>query len=105
VSQHRGLTPQTGHVNYTIVEEIPTGEEVLVGMFFLNDQHIVILFDFGVSHDFMRFTCVKKAMLILVASETPYMISTPDSRVNADQSERVLICAHSSRASRTTFAK
>jgi hypothetical protein len=59
------------------VEEIPTGEEVLVGMFFLNERPIIILFDFGASHDFMSTTCVKKAKLSLVASGEPYVISTP----------------------------
>jgi hypothetical protein len=51
VNQHRGQqkgpTPPTGCANYTTVEEIPTGEEVLTITFFLNDQPIVILFDLG----------------------------------------------------------
>jgi predicted aspartyl protease len=59
------------------MEEIPTGEEVLAGMFFLNDQPIVILFDSGASYDFMSSTCAKKARLTLVASGKPYVISTP----------------------------
>jgi hypothetical protein len=75
--QQRGLPPQTGHANYTIMEEIPKGEEVLVGMFFLNDRPIVVLFDSEASHDFMSSTCAKKAMLILVALGAPYVISTP----------------------------
>jgi predicted aspartyl protease len=65
------------------VEEISTGEEVFVGVFFLNDQPIVILFDSGASHDFMSSTCTKKARLILVASGTPYVISTPGGQVDA----------------------
>jgi hypothetical protein len=59
------------------MEEIPTGEDILEGTFFLNDQPIIILFDFGASHDFMSSTCAKKARLTLVLSATPYMISTP----------------------------
>jgi hypothetical protein len=59
------------------VEEIPTGEEVLAGTFFLNERLIIILFDSGASHDFMSFTCAKKAKLSLVASEAPYVINTP----------------------------
>jgi hypothetical protein len=43
------------------LDEIPTGEEVLVGTFFLNEHPIIILFDSGASHDFMRSTCAKKA--------------------------------------------
>jgi hypothetical protein len=75
----------TGCANYTTVEEIPTGEEVLVGTFFLNDQPIVILFNSGASHDFMSSTCAKKARLILVASGAPYVISTSGGRVDTDQ--------------------
>jgi hypothetical protein len=61
----------------TTVEEIPTGEEVLAGMLFLNGHPIIILFDSGASHDFMGSTCAKKAKLSLVASGGPYVISTP----------------------------
>jgi hypothetical protein len=38
------------------------GEEVLVGMFFLNEHHVIILFDYRVSHDSISSTCAKKAM-------------------------------------------
>jgi hypothetical protein len=65
--------------------EIPTGEEVLVGTFFLNERPIIILVDSGASHDFMSFTCAKKAKLSLVALGAPYVISTPGGRVDADQ--------------------
>jgi hypothetical protein len=61
------------------------GEEVLAGTFFLNEHPIIILFDSGASHDFISSTCGKKAMLSMVATEAPYVISTPRSRVDADQ--------------------
>jgi predicted aspartyl protease len=67
------------------VEEIPIGEEVLAGMFFLNEHPVIILFDSGASHDFMSSTCAKKAKLSLVASGAPYVISTPRGRVDADR--------------------
>jgi hypothetical protein len=67
------------------VEEIPTGEEVLASTFFLNEHPIIILFDSRASHDFMSFTCAKKAKLSLMASGAPYVISTPGGRVDADQ--------------------
>jgi hypothetical protein len=59
------------------VEEIPTGEEVLAGAFFLNEHPTIILFDSGASHDFMSFICAKKEKLSLVALGAPYVISTP----------------------------
>jgi hypothetical protein len=83
--QQRGPAPRTGHVNYTTVVEIPTGEEVLAGTFFLNERPIIILFDSGASHDFMSSTCAKKARLTLMASGAPYVISTPGGRVDADR--------------------
>jgi predicted aspartyl protease len=74
-----------GHANYSTMEEIPTGEEVLAGTFFLNEHPVIILFDSGASHDFIRSTCAKKAMLSMVATEAPYVISTPRGWVDADR--------------------
>jgi hypothetical protein len=82
--QQRGPAPWTSRVNYTTVDGIPTGEEVLAGTFFLNERPIIILFDSGASHDFMSSTCAKKARLTLVASGAPYVISTPGGRVDVD---------------------
>jgi hypothetical protein len=73
-----------GHTKYTTVEEIPTGEEVLVDTFFLNEHPIIILFDFGASHDFLSSACAERAKLTLVASGTPYVSSTPGGRVDTD---------------------
>jgi predicted aspartyl protease len=67
------------------MEEIPMREEVLAGTFFLNEHPIIILFDFGASHDFISSTCAKKAMLSTVATEGPYVISTPRGQVDADR--------------------
>jgi hypothetical protein len=67
------------------VEEIPTGEEVLVGTFSLNEHPVIILFDSEALHDFISFTCAKKARLSMVATEAPYVISTPGGRVDADR--------------------
>jgi hypothetical protein len=81
----RGPTPWIGRANYTAVEVIPIGEEELTSMFFLHNHPIIILFDSGASHDFMSSVCAKKAKLSLVATEAPYVISTPRGRVDVDQ--------------------
>jgi hypothetical protein len=60
------------------------GEEVLAGTFFLN-EHPIIMFNSKASHDFMSSTCAKKAMLSMVATEAPYVISTPGGPVDADR--------------------
>jgi hypothetical protein len=44
---------KTGRVNYTTVEDIPEGKQVLVGTFSLNGHPAIILFDSGASHDFI----------------------------------------------------
>jgi hypothetical protein len=85
VNQHRGPASPTGRVNYTTVEGIPTGEEVLAGTFFLNERPIVILFVSRASHDFMSSTYAKKARLTLMTLGASYVISTPGGRVDADQ--------------------
>jgi predicted aspartyl protease len=60
-----------------MLEEIPLGEEVLVGTFFLYEHLVIILFDFGASQDFLNLTCAQKAGLTLCATQVPYSISTP----------------------------
>jgi hypothetical protein len=89
VNQQRGRrkrpTPQFGHAKYTTMEEISTGQEVLVGTFFLSGHPIVILFDSGTSHEFMSSVHAEKAKLSLVTSRMPYVISTPGDRVDADR--------------------
>jgi hypothetical protein len=67
------------------MEEIPAGEEVITGMFFLNEHPVIILFDFEASHDFIISTCAKKVMLSMVAAEAPYVISTLGGRVDTDR--------------------
>jgi hypothetical protein len=78
----KGHAPRAARANYTTMEEIPMGE-VLAGTFSLNEHHVIILSDSGASHDFISSTCAKKAMLSMVATETPYVISTPGGRVDA----------------------
>jgi hypothetical protein len=89
-----------GHANYTTMEEIPKREKVHVGMFFLDEHPIIILFHSGASHDFISSTCANKAKLSLMTSGEPYVISNPGCRVDADWivqkvllelSERVLV--------------
>jgi hypothetical protein len=51
----KGPAPRTGRANYTTIEEIPMGEEVLAGTFLLNECPSIILLDSGASHDFASF--------------------------------------------------
>jgi hypothetical protein len=81
----KGLAPWAGRANSTTVEEIPTGEEVLVSTFFLSEHPIIILFNSEASHDFISSTCAKRAMLSIVTTEALYVIRTPGGPVDADR--------------------
>jgi hypothetical protein len=76
---------RVGCANFTTLEEIPLGEEVLTGTFFLYEHSIIILFDSRVSHDFMCLACGQKVGVALYATQVPYSISTPRGRVVANQ--------------------
>jgi hypothetical protein len=71
-----------------MLEEIPLGEEVLAGMFFLYEHPIIILFNSGSSHDFLSLACAQKAGVTLYATQVPYSISNPDGWVVANQMAR-----------------
>jgi hypothetical protein len=75
--------PRSGHVNHTMVEDIPEGE-VLVGTFLLLGHPIIILFDFGASHDFISSMSAKMAKLSLTVATPSYMIRTPGSWIVAN---------------------
>jgi hypothetical protein len=63
-----------------------------VGTFFLNEHPVIVLFDSGASHDFISSTCAERARLTLVASEAPYVISTPEGQVDTDRiAQKVLL--------------
>jgi hypothetical protein len=72
---------KTGRVNYTTMEDIPEGEQVLVDMFSLNRHLIVILFDSGASHDFISKAYAQKHQLAIEYMLAPSMISTPGGRI------------------------
>jgi hypothetical protein len=48
---------KTGHINYTTMEDIPEGDQVLMGTFSLNGHPAVVLFDSGATHDFITKIC------------------------------------------------
>jgi hypothetical protein len=59
-------TLRVGRTNFTTLEEIPLGEEVLAGTFFLYEHPIIILFDFVASHDLLSLDYARKDGLLFV---------------------------------------
>jgi predicted aspartyl protease len=55
--------------------DIPEGESILVGTFFLNGHPIVILFDTGATHDFISKACTKRHQLAIEPTNTCHVIS------------------------------
>jgi hypothetical protein len=71
------VVSKTDRINYTTMEDVPEGEQILVSMFSLNGHPIVVLFYSGVTQHFISKACTKSCRLIITHLSTPYMISTP----------------------------
>jgi hypothetical protein len=78
-------TLRVGRTNFTMLEEIPLGEEVLAGTLFLYEHPIIILFDFLASHDLLSLAYARRDGLTLCTTQVPYSIITPGGRVIANQ--------------------
>jgi hypothetical protein len=61
--------------------DIPEEESVLAGTFSHNGHPIVIVFDIGVTNDFISKSCTQRHHLTIEPTNTPYVISTPGGRV------------------------
>jgi hypothetical protein len=67
---------KTGRLNYTAMEDIPEGAQVLTGTFSLNGYPIVVLFDSSATHDFISKAYIQKSQLAIQHMITPYLIKT-----------------------------
>jgi hypothetical protein len=76
---------KTGRVNYTTMEDIHEGEQVLAGTFSLNRHPTTILCDSGASHDFINKTCTQKHQLVIEHIITPHLIRTPGENIATKQ--------------------
>jgi hypothetical protein len=56
------------------MEDIPEGEQVLVGTFSLNGYPIIILFDSSATHDFISKACTQKCQLVIEHISIPYVV-------------------------------
>jgi hypothetical protein len=76
---------KTGRVNYTTMDDIPEGEQALMGMFSLNGHPTIILFDSGASHDFISKAYTQKHQLVIEHIITPYLICMPGKNISTKQ--------------------
>jgi hypothetical protein len=76
---------KTGRVNYTTLEDIPEGEQVLAGTFSLNGYPAVVLSNSDATHDFITKACTQRCQLSIHHVDSPYLISTPGGRVVTKQ--------------------
>ena len=76
--QKKKIVPaKTGCVNYTTLEEVPEGTQVMAGMFSINHCTAIVLFDSGASHTFISQACVARLNLQVTHLKSPYIIRTP----------------------------
>jgi hypothetical protein len=60
-----------GHVNYTTMEDIPEGEQVLMSTFSLNGYLVVVLFNSDATYDFINKACTQRCQLSIQHVDTP----------------------------------
>ena len=71
---------------YTTLEEIPSGEVVTAGTFFVNQHLIVVLFDSGASHSFMSQTFTSKHdQRVITIDKGGYCISVAGNNISTNQ--------------------
>jgi hypothetical protein len=67
------------------VEEAQEAPDVVIGMFFINDTSIVVLFDSRVSHSFIAVAYVGKHNLLLAPLKCQMIVSSPGGDMSARQ--------------------
>jgi hypothetical protein len=66
-----------GKVNHIAVEEAQEAQDVVIGMFFINDTSVVVLFDSGASHSFISAAYVEKHNLPIALLGCQMIVSSP----------------------------
>ena len=81
--QKKKIVPtKTGRVNYTTLEEVPEGTQVMVGMFSINHCSAIVIFDSGASHTFISQACVERLNLQVIQMKRPYVICAPGAQLH-----------------------
>jgi hypothetical protein len=59
------------------MEEAQEASDVVIGIFFINDTSVVVLFDFGASHSFISAAYVEKHNLPMALLRYQMIVSSP----------------------------
>jgi hypothetical protein len=75
-----------GHVQYTMVESIPLGEIIMAGVFLVNQQPAIVLFDSGDPHSFLSSTfAAKHGIKVVTLDNSGYNISATGNNILTNQ--------------------
>jgi predicted aspartyl protease len=84
-NKKKNVHAKTGRVNYTALEDVTKGTQVMTGMFSVNQRPVVVLFDSGASHTFISEACVARLNLQVTHMKRPYIIHAPGAQLNVSQ--------------------
>lgn len=71
--------PNQGRVNHVSAQDAEGATDIILGMFPVNSEPALVLFDPGATHSFISLVLVKKRQLKLVALNNPHIIHAPGS--------------------------
>jgi hypothetical protein len=74
-----------GRVNLTTLSELPEGTPIMTGTFSINHHPIIILFDSGATHSFVRAKYGTKIGLDIYPTNGDYKITTPGGKILSNQ--------------------
>ena len=76
-------------MHYTTVEEVPTGEVVIAGMFLVNKHPAIVLFDSRASHSFMSQSFASRHdQKVIEVSKGGYSISSAGATISTNKMVR-----------------
>ena len=79
-------------MHYTVVEEVPTGVVVTVGMFLVNKHPAIVLFDSGASHSFMsQAFASRNDQKVIEVSNGGYSISLAEATISTNKIVRDML--------------
>jgi hypothetical protein len=65
------------HVNHVAVEDAQAAPDIIIGMFLVNDNNVIVLFNSGASHSFVAASFVQQYNLPLSMLKNRMIVSSP----------------------------